>query len=464
MTKIVYNQILSLFLKYLPSRLLVILNSLVIVPFFAYMLTEKEMGIFQLSIGILNLVCTISTDWIAKSALRFYEKHKHGNFYSNIFMLMLASYAVIILLYTIFNGLICEKFHITGGVLALTLLLVIPCGIRQFLYQMLRIFKKPFLYTFSIVIYQLVQVFLFLLLSKVFDNVTAVLAAMTLAMLGIDAYIVKKIYHELTETPTAPAQDMLHESLRYSLPLIVTNTGIWMIFHVNKFIFQNLKQFDFTAVSGVSWLYTTYILTPLFSTFLFAVFPLVIKRFETDKEVKSLITSTVQLYCALFIPLTCAFIFYSAQIAQLAFGGKYTGAGIILPFFALTLFLHELMKILNIKYHLKNRTYIEMLISVAVAIMCLGFNLFLIPHFGLLGAGLSMLLSIILLIAGNSVVNFKSLQYISFPDVSKTVFYTAAITATGFAVSLIFPSILKIIVFLLLNYAILWQYRRKILS
>ena len=60
------NTIITTFLSYLPSRLLVVLNSLVIVPIFAHLMTTNEVGIFQLTIGILNLVCTCSTDWIAK--------------------------------------------------------------------------------------------------------------------------------------------------------------------------------------------------------------------------------------------------------------------------------------------------------------------------------------------------------------------------------------------------------------
>ena len=86
-----YKIVLASFLSYLPSRILVILNSLIIVPILAYFLTSSEMSIFQISIGILNFVCTCSTDWIAKSVLRFYRRYHNENrlneFYSNIAML-----------------------------------------------------------------------------------------------------------------------------------------------------------------------------------------------------------------------------------------------------------------------------------------------------------------------------------------------------------------------------------------
>ena len=71
-----FKFLINIFLQYLPSRLLVILNSIIIIPFYMYILTTREMGLYQIIIGLLNLLCTCSTDWITKSALRFYEKYK----------------------------------------------------------------------------------------------------------------------------------------------------------------------------------------------------------------------------------------------------------------------------------------------------------------------------------------------------------------------------------------------------
>lgn len=204
------------------------------------MLTTKEMGIYQLSIGILNLLCTCSTDWITKSALRFYEKYKILNklpeFYSNILFISLTAYLVIVIFYFLSADYISTKYFISKDILALLLILIIPCGIRQFLYQMLRIFNKPFLYTFSIVIYQCAQLLFYLMLFKIFGNVKTILTAMIIAMVVIDIYIAKKL------TFKAPLifkleTKIFKESLQYSIPTIVTNSGIWLLLHMNQFTF-----------------------------------------------------------------------------------------------------------------------------------------------------------------------------------------------------------------------------------
>ena len=93
-----YFFILKSFLNYLPSRLLVILNALLIIPFFAHILSKSEMGTYNLCVGLLALTCTVTSDWIAKAALRFYEKYKIQD--------RLVSFILIYLLYLYFLTLL----------------------------------------------------------------------------------------------------------------------------------------------------------------------------------------------------------------------------------------------------------------------------------------------------------------------------------------------------------------------
>ena len=469
-----FNLIFNTFLKYLPSRLLVILNSLIIIPFFAYILTEKEMGIYQLIICSINLLCTCSTDWITKSSLRFYEKYKLQNklpkFYSNILIISAITYLLILVLYFLFSDYISAKFFIPKDLLALTLVLLIPCGLRQFLYQMLRVFNKPYLYTFSIIVYQFAHLLLFLVLSHVFSNIFAILLSMTIGMLIIDIYIIRKIQLK-SELHFSIEKDLIKETLTYSLPTILTNSGIWLILHIDQFLFQKLTLFNYTAIAGIGTTYTSYLITPIVSTFLFAIFPLIIQRYENKRAIKNLTTRTIQLYCAMFIPYVSAFVLYSREITNTMFGGKYEQVAIIMPFFALTIFIHELKKILNIKYHLKNRTYIEMFITIFTAVICIILNFKLIPTFHLWGAGIALLSSVTLLITLHSFVNFKGLTLTHPTKIIRTCSLTILTSATVFLIlhfglQNILPAqivIIKPILYLILTYTILWNIKNRVL-
>ncbi len=456
-----FNTIMSTFLSYLPSRLLVVLNSLIIVPILAHILSEKEIGIFQLSIGVLNLVCTCSTDWIAKSALRFYEKYRAcsclDEFFSNIIWLTLFMYVVIFLCFILFSDFVTEKFFIQKSVLLLTLFIVIPAGIRQFLYQVLRVLNRPFLYSFSIIIYQMSLLALFLVFTGFLPNVFAVLSAMAFAMIIIDIFMLKQVGLQINRFHSVHS-GMLIESLKYALPQILTNSSIWVILNINKYVFQYNHYFSDTALAGISYFLVTSILTPILSTFSFAIFPNIIKKYERKSRIKNYMTNSIQLYCALFIPAVALFCYYSKIITNLAFGDKYPEAYLVMSFFAVSLFIHELMKLFNVKYHLQNKTYIEMAVSILAGLISLNLNFILIAKFHLIGAGLAMLISIVLLFSLNLIIQF--MDYINYVSVIKTALIAVGITGISYLfvellfmpLSFIYLDIIKLILYIFLCY------------
>lgn len=470
-----FNTIFKTFLSYLPSRILVVLNSVIIVPVLAHIMCEKDIGIFQLAIGVLNLVCTCSTDWIAKSALRFYEKYKLsdrlGEFFSNLVWLTIFMYFLIAVLFFVFKEMAFEKLFIPDFAWFITLLIVLPVGIRQFLYQMLRVLNRPFLYSFSIITYQLSLLVLFLVLSGFMPKLLAVLLAMGFAVLCIDVYLLKSLNLKIGVLHKVnPA--ILAESLKYALPQIITNTSIWTILNINRFVFQYEHYFSDTAVAGVAWLYATSILSPVFSTFSFAVFPEVVKKFESKSRIKPFMTNTIQLYCALFMPVAAVFCCYSKIIERLAFGDKYPQAWIVLAFFAMSLFIHELMKLFNIRYHLQNKTYVEMAVSLLIGLTSLVLNYFLIIKYHLAGAGIAMLISISLLFTLNLFIQIRNSDYVSYLRIIKTGVISCVICGISFVFAeiLFLPfytynlGLLQIILYLFFCYILSFAFARKLLG
>ena len=470
-----YKLILKYFFSYLPSRLLVVLNSFIIVPVFAQMLTSGEMGIFQLTIGVLNLVCTCTTDWISKSVLRFYQKYTEQNrlneFLSNVVIISVVVYLITILFFILTSNYVYLRFEIPKGIYFFTLFMIIPVGLRQFNYQLLRIFDKPFLYTFCIVIYQISMLSLFLLFAGIIPKTYAILTAMFISISLIDVYIFKEIAPRF-KFSWVVSQEIMLESLRYALPQIITNTSIWVVLNVSRFVFQYNKMFDDTAVISAAALLETSILTPLFSSFTFAIFPVVVRKFEQKNIVKLFITNSIQLYCALFIPLSVMFCYFSKDVAQIAFSGKYQSSYVIISFFAVTLLFHELMKLFNIKYHLKNKTYIEMAVSSLVGLLCLYLNITLIPKYSLVGAGISVLASMLLLFTLNIAIQFKDMDYVKYSSVLHTSVFSFLITVVAFGfvhlmfipLSGVWIGLLKIVIYLFLCYLLSAVFYKKLLE
>ena len=462
-------------MKYLPSRLLVVLNAVIIVPVLAHMMSIQEIGIFQLAIGILNLVCTCSTDWIAKSVLRFYEhyriKDRLDEFFSNTILITLIVYALIFVIYLCFSDIASSKLLIPKNVLLVTVLLVIPAGFRQFLYQMLRVFNRPFLYSFSIVFYQISMLVLFLFFVGFVQNVLAALFAMALSMIILDIYLLREINLKI-KIGFKFSKEIMFESLKYALPQIITNTSVWAILNLNKFIAQWLGFYDLTAVIGVSYMLVSSVLSPVFSVFIFALFPSFIRRYENNSDIKEFLTGAIRMYSMIFLPVATLFCYFSKEIADIVFTSKYPDAFITVAFFALGIFFHEMMKLFNMKYHLVNKTYVEMAISVFAGLLCILFTLYMIPPFGALGAGITLLASILLLIALNSVIRFRGINHVRY----SSVFYTLALSALiglgaylfcrllFIPVSSAFFSLIKMAIYLFIYYSLSIFFAKKLLG
>ena len=458
---------------YLPSRFLIIFSAAFIIPLLSNTIDYVQMSIYLIAIQILNLVCTTSSDGIGKIVLRFYEKYKLQNkldvFFSSVFWLSIIIYLLIWVLYFLGHDFVSEKFSISNNTLMLILLLVIPCGIRQFLYQILRVYHEAFLYTFSIVLYQILFIIFIVTGVKHYSSANAVLISMMLSIFAIDMFILRKV--------SLPKKLLFHldknivyEILIYSIPLFFTNTCYWAMLHISKFIFQYSHEYSNTAIAGATSTFVNMVIQPLVTVFIFATFPILVKKYELRKKLKSFFTNLVQFYCVIFIPLICTFCFYTKQITNLIFPESYGKIYLLLPFYTITICLHELTKLVNVKYHLKNIIHVELGIACITAILAIALNFYFINLYGLIGAAFAIFLCECILLFLNLLVRSKKLNYISYTKIFKTGVLALGVSVIVFtALSLIFSehnrytNLLEILLFVSFTYYICYTFRDKIL-
>ena len=463
-----YSLIMRNILSYLPSRILIILNSIIIIPIFAHILDTKQMSIFLIVTQMLNIMLTCTFDWITKAVLRFHEKYRFQGMidalFSTVFWISIIAYVLIFISYFIFKDIISAKFAINNLTFLLTIFLVIPCSIRQFLYQILRIRNQAKLYTLSILLYQFSFIALFLCIYQILPNASAILIAMNIAIFVIDIYIIRSIKFNY-KLSVCIDKSIAFEVLKYALPLIFTNSCYWYVLNIAKFLFQHNQDYLNTAIAGTAWMLASSI-TPFMTVFIFASFPIIVKKFELKKRFKQYYTNMLQLYCFIFIPMVSIFCFYSKEIIQIVLPEKYSSVACILPFFALSGFLHELMKLINIKYHLKIKTYVEMLIAGFIAISAYFLNTELISKFAVMGAGISLFATELALILINILTGAKNLDYINYKSLAKTFICVCLLGLASFWVLNWFDcnNIVKIILYSCLYVLACTILRKRILS
>ncbi len=457
----------------MPSRVLIIINSFFIIPIFTYALNHKEVSIYLIALQVLNLICTCSFDWISKAVLRFYEKYKLQNkleeFFSTIFWLSAIVYTFALILYFLFKDILITKFAITNLIFVLTIVLVIPCGIRQTLYQILRINNEHWLYTLSIILYQFIFIAAFLGLVNIIHNAAAIIIAMTFAIITIDIYTTGKI-HTKYKVQFVINKDIILETLKYSLPLVITNILYWLVLYLPNFIFQSTGSYMKTSVFGISFALVSNTIQPLAGLFSFVNYPVLIKNFEHNKKIKPYLTNSIQLYFFILFPIVLGFCFFSENIVKIVLPGDYSIAAFLMPFFAFKLFTHELLKLITIKFHLINKTYWEMLTAIFIISIFSFINLKYAGILPIIFVAIIMFLTELLLLIFNIFIKFKDADYINYKKVITTTALILAVACIcAFAVKVflqydnVLISALSIVIYLVMSYGILYSFRKAVL-
>lgn len=418
--------ILKDFIEYFPAKLFLILNAFLLIPVYTYILPVKEYGLYQLALSFLNLLCTLSTDWVAKTGLRFYDKYnkvdKLESYLSNILFLLLLNITIAYSVCFLFLDFLSKSLHIPQKLILAVVLLVIPCGIRQLIFYLLRVLSRPFLYTFSVIINQLSVMILAIAFIKYFNMASiGIILSMATVIFIMDLILLYIIKLKFTINFKKISLNTLKTYWGYGFPTILSNLSVWVILHSNKFIMQYLGLFQLNAMLGFGWHLTSSILSPLFSTPLFATFPRIISRYESKLKVNNLITKAIDYYILLFTPLVFIFYYFAKEIVMLVSNKSYIQAIIVIPFFAVSLLLYDFIKLINVKFHLNNATYLETVITSVSGLFSLILNIILIPRLHLLGAGIAILSSTILLLILSIAVKNKEFNFINWPDLLNAI-------------------------------------------
>ena len=219
----------------------------------------------------------------------------------------------------------------------------------------------------------------------------------------------------------------------------------------------------------MGWVIATSVIETLAGLFIFVNFPKLVKIFEHNKNVKAYFTNTLQLYFYILLPIILCFYYYSGDIVKLILPNEYSGVKIVLPIFVLVIFIHQLVKLINIRYHLKNKTYIETLCNTSVVALSI-LTLFIFRNSYSLETVLFIMLGTeFAFFVTNMLIRIKDSDYYSYSKLFKTFiclfiicFLTITVLNVLFFEDLFLFILLKIIMYFIICYS-LGYYLRKVI-
>ncbi len=384
-------------LKYSPYKLVALVLNIITVPIYTLFLSPSDYGLYSISIATLSFICIIFSDWIGLSALRFFEeqqiKHNVAQYFGTLVTLLCVNLLMMFSCSFAFRDVLCDFFHIPQRFLLIITILIIPIAVRALLLQVLRAQIKPGSYSSSMILNQIFTMIFAVLFIKYFALAPeGIIFAMTVVVTCIDFMLIHQTRILKTISFRGLKSSTLLKLCQYGIPLAVGQLSLWIMTQSNKFILQHYKGSFANGIVGVSYNLTYSIILSLFSIFIMAAMPRIIKMYEMKQDVTRTISIISGHLIGATMPFVIVFSLYPLDFVHLLANSKFSEAYIVIPAMSLSVMFMLLAEFTTIQYHLVNKTYIDTILKLAAGGFGIVLNILFIPKFGIVAVGYTALI------------------------------------------------------------------------
>ncbi len=189
------------------------------------------------------------------------------------------------------------------------------------------------------------------------------------------------------------------ESIKFSIPLIPGLLSSFILNLSDRIFIE--RYFSLSEVGLYSLGYKIAgLIGVIGGSFLLAYGPVFYKYANSinQTEAKSIIAKYNHIYIIIVITISFLISFFSKEAIVILLNKKYGDSYKIIPIISFTYIIIQTTGLLNIMIYQSKKNIPLMLISIISAILSIGFNFLLIPHYGAFGAAFATLISFIIVL------------------------------------------------------------------
>ena len=199
-------------------------------------------------------------------------------------------------------------------------------------------------------------------------------------------------------------RDISQNLLSFGLPLVSNFVSVWILQLSDRYLLSHFASLAQTASYAVAYslggLLGVVVLSPFSLAWPAAMFSIA-KRDDATRVYQIVF----RWYSLLLLFSTFALSLASTVVFDFFFPATYHSATPVIPIVALSIMFYTIYNFFNTGISIKRKTWYAVLFTTIAAVVNIGFNLVLIPHFGSMGAAWSTLLAYALLTVIAYVVN-----------------------------------------------------------
>ncbi len=423
-------------LKYLPSRILPALVSVLTIPVFTRLFAPGEYGMYVLVMTTVYVLGAM-VDWLGMAIIRFYPASEREGGVPKLFIAvitaMICTMAPLLLISVAALSLLREQLDATlHRLMSIGVLLFVVGAASEVALNFMRSRREIGWYSVFVLWKSIAGVLLGVLLVMFFDSgVTGLLWGQVVASLIILPFVWKhalkisplrgtrEVFFDLgvnAQTPPCLPQGEIRERTRcasdffsfntirsslpltlsmarYSMPLVAGNIALWVLSLSDRYLIEFFHGSHAVGIYSVSYSLTEKTILFLAALFRMAAGPLEMATWEEEGRQKSqaLVENVTRTYLLLAVPLVVLLcVFAQPLIAMLTTAPFHEGYRLV-PFVAVAIFLSGLEERFESGLLYQKKTNIIMWLVTAAGLANIALNLFFVPRYGYMAAALTTL-------------------------------------------------------------------------
>jgi len=408
---------------YFTGSFLGVIVHFITFPIFTRIFSIAEYGILGLVTVTLSTIMAVSKFGINNGAIRFYEDcrtEKNGynlqRYYSTFLIATITISGIVSILFilTVINipGTILAK-NITNLLAFTSVIIFLKCT-----YIIFQTFKRAEQKTRIYTIIDLITgyltiacsiLFVFYFIKGLYGFYTGQIVVLSVAVLIFSCSLLRQWKIRLKYF----SKNLFFESIKYGLPLMTFELMNHVLTYADRYLIQYYLNSERLGIYSVGYNISQYLSNLFFVPVSLVIIPVLMDTWTNKgaEDTKKFLSDSLKYFLFIIFPVVFGFIAVSGNLISFLASEKYYESYQIVPFVIIGMTFFTLTYIFNAGLTIFKKTGRILIFSVAVAVINVVLNMFLIPQYGILGAAYATLASFFIFFI---LIVFSSFQYLSF--------------------------------------------------
>jgi O-antigen/teichoic acid export membrane protein len=391
--------------NYSVGNLLMMISGLISFPIFTRIFTVDEYGVLNLISATLALLIGIAKLGVQHSIVRFYGEVKAGKravrlsqYHSTTFFGMLAVAMIVTVVWAIASQLIPSSWwndQRVAGLLLLTSVLVIVRSVDSCLSNFLRAEERSGFFSIYGVAKRYVGLAIvlfavFYVARNLYGFYVATIITETGAVILLLALLSRGRY-----SPREFSPSLFLQMLKFGVPMIAFELAGVILNIGDRYIIQGVLGSTALGIYSAGYNFCEYVQIILLSSIGQAIMPMYVRSWEEhgEEQTRRIVGQVLYYYLMIALPVIAGLSAVGEDLLVFLASEKYRESATIIPYIIAGMAIDSMVVIVGAGLYIHKRTLIIASLVAGCAALNVLLNVLLVPHFGIVGAGIATLIS-----------------------------------------------------------------------